>query len=77
MEGSEQERLAREAELAKRKWRAFQIGMWTLAVTGAVLVLIGLTWPGAIGLFGAAAVRLLWISWARREQTRLDAIPRR
>jgi hypothetical protein len=70
LERSEQETI-RRAALVKRKGWAFRIGIWALAVTGAVLLLAGLVWPGVIGLLGAAGVRIAWGSWVRKELARI------
>jgi hypothetical protein len=66
--------VAEEARFAKRKWQAFRITAWGLAGVGAVLMLVGAFWPGALGLLGASVVWIAWDIWARREQARFDAL---
>jgi hypothetical protein len=68
--------MTRKAVLAKRKWLAFRVGMWASAGAGAVLLLLGLFWLGALALLFAAAIRIVWDAWARREQARFDAMAR-
>ena len=48
--------------------------MWGAAGLGAILLVIGLFWPGALGLLGASAIWIAWDIWARREQARFDAL---
>jgi hypothetical protein len=67
--------LARDAAAAKRRWLAFAVGMWALVGAGAVLLLTGLFWLGALALLGAAFVRIAWDDWARREQARFETMP--
>jgi hypothetical protein len=57
----------------KRVWWAFRIGMWTLLVAGAALLMVGQFWLGLIVFLSAAVVRIAWGDWSRREQARFDA----
>ena len=57
---------------AKRIWWAFRIGMWTLVVAGVAFIMLGEFWPGFAALLCAAAVRIAWGEWSRREQARLN-----
>jgi galactitol-specific phosphotransferase system IIC component len=47
--------------------------MWALAVTGSVLILFGQFWLGLMALLCAAAVRIIWGDWSKREQACFDA----
>jgi hypothetical protein len=62
----------KETASVKRTWWAFRIGFWALLGLGAVLILVGLFWPGAIAMMSAAAENLLWRSWTRRTQAEID-----
>jgi hypothetical protein len=46
--------------------------MWALGLTGAVLIVLGQFWLGLISLLCAAALRIIWGEWSRREQARFD-----
>jgi hypothetical protein len=67
-------RAAGEARSAKRRWRAFRIAVWGLAGLGAIFLLTGMFWVGALGLLGASVIWIAWDVWSRREQARFDAL---
>ncbi|MDX6609112.1 MAG: hypothetical protein QOF85_1037 [Solirubrobacterales bacterium] len=65
--------MAERERRIEKSWWAFRIGMWALGVSGATLVFLGQFWLGVVTLLCAAAVRIGWGEWSRRQQALLDA----